>query len=374
MSISLEDGRYDRQELITWWDQSLLRRARVLVVGAGALGNEVMKNLALIGVGNLTVIDLDTVERSNLARCIFFRESDNGRHKAPVVAEAVRELNPDLHVTSIVGDVTAQGLGWLKSFDLVVGALDNREARVWVNQACRKLGLTWIDGAIEGLRGVVKVFPPDGACYECTLGEQDREILARRRSCTLLSSEELLTGKVPTTATSSSMVAGFQAQEVVRLLHDQDSPLANSGWMFIGESADSFLVSYTPDDDCLAHDRYLDINVIEYAPTLTAADLIAASGLDDVDAIDFELEILLSVSCAPCNYQAAVNSRIDTADAAFGRCPKCGDATILNAAVALAPGDPACSVPLAELGIPITDFVTVRSGERRVHYQLGSAE
>ena len=68
MLITTEEGRYDRQELISWWDQDRLRAARILVVGAGALGNEVVKNLLLIGIGHIDVIDLDIVERSNLAR------------------------------------------------------------------------------------------------------------------------------------------------------------------------------------------------------------------------------------------------------------------------------------------------------------------
>jgi adenylyltransferase/sulfurtransferase len=200
MLITTEEGRYDRQELISWWDQDRLRTARILVVGAGALGNEVVKNLLLIGIGHIDVIDLDIVERSNLARCVFFREDDNGSFKSEVVANGAAAVNPESIVTSHVGDVTSIGLGWLQQFDLVIGALDNREARLWINQACRKLGLTWVDGAIEGIRGVVKVFPPTGACYECTLGERDREILSKRRSCSLLSTEEMLTGKVPTTS------------------------------------------------------------------------------------------------------------------------------------------------------------------------------
>lgn len=94
MKLSLDDsGRYHRQELITWWDQSKLKASKVLVVGAGAIGNEVVKNLALVGVGTIKVCDMDTIENSNLARCAFFREADQGFYKAEVLARRAQELN-----------------------------------------------------------------------------------------------------------------------------------------------------------------------------------------------------------------------------------------------------------------------------------------
>src|SRR5258707_3325621 len=79
-----ESDRYGRLRLIPWWRQERLSAARVLVVGAGALGNEVLKNLALLGVGTVYVIDLDTIETSNLSRSVLFRAEDGGQSKAVV--------------------------------------------------------------------------------------------------------------------------------------------------------------------------------------------------------------------------------------------------------------------------------------------------
>ena len=87
---SLPDGltdearhdRYHRQTLITWWDQARVARTRILVVGAGALGNEILKLLALIGSGDTLVYDPDLIERSNLSRSVLFRQADEGLTKA----------------------------------------------------------------------------------------------------------------------------------------------------------------------------------------------------------------------------------------------------------------------------------------------------
>src|SRR4029079_8337707 len=96
--------RYGRLRLISWWRQEKLRAAKVLVVGAGALGNEVLKNLALLGVGKVLVIDLDEIEESNLTRSVLFRSSDRGKSKAHAAAKMCAEINPDTQVIPIHGN------------------------------------------------------------------------------------------------------------------------------------------------------------------------------------------------------------------------------------------------------------------------------
>ena len=82
----MEEDRFQRFRLIGWWDQSKIKNAKVLVVGAGALGNEIIKNLALLGVGNVLVADMDTIENSNLSRSVLYRSGDNGCSKAKTAA------------------------------------------------------------------------------------------------------------------------------------------------------------------------------------------------------------------------------------------------------------------------------------------------
>jgi adenylyltransferase/sulfurtransferase len=100
--LFLDDAdRYSRLRLIHWWDQEKLRAASVMVVGAGAIGNEVLKNLALIGVGNIWVVDCDDIEDSNLTRSILFRRDDCGQSKAVAAGRALKDINPDVRVTPI---------------------------------------------------------------------------------------------------------------------------------------------------------------------------------------------------------------------------------------------------------------------------------
>ena len=142
------ESRYHRSELITWWDQKALLASRVLVVGAGALGNEIVKNLALVGVGNLTIVDMDIIEHTNLARCVFFRTEHEQMYKADVLAAEASKMNPDVSTQSYVCPIQELGDGFLLDFDLIIAGLDNREARVWLGAAAKRTGKIWIDGAI----------------------------------------------------------------------------------------------------------------------------------------------------------------------------------------------------------------------------------
>src|SRR5207248_2553545 len=99
------EDRFSRFRLIGWWDQPRLSAAKVLLIGVGAIGNEVLKNLALLGIGNVFVADLDTIENSNLSRSILFRAGDSGRSKAAVAAERAREIYPEMRVQPFHGNI-----------------------------------------------------------------------------------------------------------------------------------------------------------------------------------------------------------------------------------------------------------------------------
>ncbi|MBL8889324.1 MAG: ThiF family adenylyltransferase [Planctomycetaceae bacterium] len=252
-----DQDRYDRLRLISWWDQERIRQARVLVVGAGALGNEVIKNLVLLGIGTIYLIDFDLIEASNLSRSVFFRDSDRGQPKACVLAARAQELNPDSRVIPLHGNVMLDiGIGLIKSLDVVVGCLDNREARLWVNRLCWKANIPWIDGGIQELSGVVKVYmPPDGACYECTMTANDYRLIQLRYSCPLLKREDIQAGRVPTAPTIASMIGAWQVQELLKLLHKLPTD-SGTALVFNGFGNQSYKSKLPRRDDCLSHETY----------------------------------------------------------------------------------------------------------------------
>lgn len=252
--LTQEEDRFQRFSLIGWWDQQKMRQAKILVIGSGALGNEIIKNLALLGIGNLFIADMDRIENSNLSRSILYRASNNGELKATTAAKAAKAIYPEMNVQAFNGNIVYDlGLGVFRWADVILAGLDNREARLSINRNAWKVNRPWIDGAIEQIDGCARVFVPDGACYECTMSETDWELLNKRRSCNLLSRDEMTTGKTPTTPTISSIIAGVQCQEAIKLLHGMET-IAGKGFVFNGITCDSYLVDYQRKDDCFSHD------------------------------------------------------------------------------------------------------------------------
>src|SRR5438105_429320 len=96
--------RYKRQEMIRGWNPQVVRTANVMVVGAGTTGNEVTKNLTLLGISRITVVDMDRVEEVNLSRSVLFRDGDIGQPKAEVVAKRAIELNPDVELEGLTAN------------------------------------------------------------------------------------------------------------------------------------------------------------------------------------------------------------------------------------------------------------------------------
>lgn len=363
------NSRFHRHELITWWDQAALAKARVLVVGAGALGNEVVKNLVLVGVGHVEVCDMDTIENSNLARCVFFRPTDVGQYKAEVLAKRAQELYDEVTVVSHRLPIQRLGTGYLKDFDLVIGALDNREARAWVNQACRKLGLHWIDGAIEGLRGLARMFAPEGACYACTLTEADYRQMSHRKSCALLSPADLLEGKTPTNVSTASIIAAVEVQEAVKYLvgHHAALSLLGKAWMFTGDAMDAYISRYQEDEYCLAHDRYE--NIIESNASSIAELLESNFKSSDVVAIDFEEELIQLSPCAKCGMGESFTAFRSAVPLGRGRCD-CGSDFPGTMAGSIEPGHDAVQINFTDLGVAQVELVSVRTETERYHFAI----
>lgn len=255
--------------LLSWFKQDKVRNAKVLVVGAGALGNEVIKNLTLFGVGTIFVCDFDRIELSNLTRSVLFREKDAYEHsyKAEVAAKRAMEINPQIKVIPIVGNLFSEvGLGIYKDVDVVIGCLDSRIARYLLNRLCMRVGKTWIDGSIENMTGVVKVYSPGVNCYECNLSREEFNNIMLRTGCADVVRSQTSAGRVATTPISASIVGAMQAQEAMKIIHTSDGEptpfktLLGKMWRFEGMTNTINTYKYASwKKNCPAHERWTEI-------------------------------------------------------------------------------------------------------------------
>jgi molybdopterin/thiamine biosynthesis adenylyltransferase len=374
------EDRYARLRLISWWDQDLLQAAKILVVGVGALGNEILKNLALLGVGEIFLVDMDRVELSNLSRSVLFRAEDEGKFKAEVAAARLREINPELQVVPIVGNINYEvGMGLFRHVDVVIGGLDNREARMAINRRCWLTNTPWIDGAIEALNGVARVFlPPEGPCYECTMTAADYRLLNLRRSCALLSQEEMLGGKTPTTPTTSAVIAGIAVQEAVKLVHRQKAPdlpvLAGKGFVFNGLTHDSYVVTYQERADCYAHE---EIGQLVELPEFSAANTTWRQLLARVRAemgaeaiVELLNDLVYRLVCDHCGREEAFLKNLAQLSVTEADCPVCGQSRQPVITHQITGDEPFLDCTLRATGVASWEILAGRVGFKQIYFEL----
>ena len=168
------DERYAKQRIYLGRDRdAALRSRRVAVVGLGATGSVIAAWLARAGVGHLTLLDRDLVERSNLQRQILFGEGDLGRLKAEAAAERLREANPEVDLRPAVADLTSgNARELLAGFDLICDGTDNFEARFLLNDVAIEAGVPWVYAGALGAEAMVwPIHPPRTPCLRCLMEE-----------------------------------------------------------------------------------------------------------------------------------------------------------------------------------------------------------
>jgi adenylyltransferase/sulfurtransferase len=263
----VEKNPFDRQERIAWWRQDLLRKARIMVVGAGAIGNETLKNLSLLGFGNIFVCDFDVISVSNLSRTVLFRRDDAGKRKAETAAERVKEmaLERDCKIDFFDGDIVWElGSGVYRYFDVVLGCLDNVETRFAVNRRCSLLSIPWIDAGINELGCSVSLFnPPKTGCYHCFASKKEWSAARQRYSCDNFKKRMFEEGKMPTVQISAAIVSALQVQETAKLICGQE--VAYGKKLYFQGATNLFDVAIlAKDENCFVH--YASIEAIREAP------------------------------------------------------------------------------------------------------------
>lgn len=277
--------------LLSWFEIRKVKDAKIMVAGAGALGNEVLKNLALFGVGKLIIVDFDTVEYSNLTRSILFRkeDADKGLYKADIAARRIKEINPEIHALPVCGDLSADtGLGLYRRMDVIIGCLDSLQARISLNRLCFRAGKTWIDGGIGEMEGQVSVYQPGKCCYECNLTDEEKHEINIRTSCANVVKINEKAGRAATTPVIASIIAAVQVQEAMKIIHPDaiDSGIFSTltGKLFTYEgmhpSAEIFDFSSCK-TNCVAHEYWEP--VVE-APDL-GADMPVSQALEMIKQI-----------------------------------------------------------------------------------------
>jgi molybdopterin/thiamine biosynthesis adenylyltransferase len=354
-------SRFDRQERIPNWNQKLLTDAVVVVVGVGALGNEVARILVQSGVGTLVLCDHDVVEESNLCRSVLFRPNQIGKLKVHAAAHSLQEYSSEVQVdcrpTQLVHGV---GLAELRDASLVVSCLDTRHARLQLSGRCQLVRARMLDAGTNPWGGEVRPFlDPNGPCYGCGLGDYARATSDHPWSC-----DDLVPVDVSPAATpSSALVGAWMGLLATRFLMGLSVPS-----MFLridGSTGTSSLVKQSRDPSCLLHSP------------LEKATLSRCSHLDTVGELRRELAegerpylwvpIDRTHICNRCGSESCVWGNVERRD-----CQKCGEKSI-RTTTTLDFFDAPDTVVLKQIGIAPKEILAIHGarGIRMLELSVG---
>ena len=205
-------GRYDRNiGTITIEDQAVLACKSVCVIGCGGLGGGVIENLTRMGVGELTLVDGDVFDESNLNRQVLSNEDNLGKSKALEAAEQMSRINSEITFVAIEDLLNEENAAAIiDGSDLVVDALDNVEARFALEKACSELNIPLVHGAISGWNGQVGiVMPGSGILSEIYMDPEPTDDAPTNPSFT------------------PAVVSAIQASETIKMLLNREEALRN---------------------------------------------------------------------------------------------------------------------------------------------------
>jgi len=341
-----------------------------LVVGAGALGNEVIKNLALIGIGKIWVVDPDRLEASNLTRSILFCIGDiegdlaAAPPKALLAAQRARQINPDVETHGWVSAIADFGLGWLRRADVVFSCVDNEMARLELAWACSRVDVLLVDGGL-GLRnhssGQVTVYPgSQGPCYGCRLGSHQRTLLlqhlqGREDPCWVKDRAARERGDVSTTPILASAVAAMQVE--IGLRFERAATRAALGFahrltLHPGPTLEMSTIERSP--SCPLHQAESIISSVEERGGQASRVCTPADLLDNGSSVlTLDWPVTALAECEACGH--SWEPMVRRARFRSMQCPACSSSTLIERQVLTAiPATGAWSGrSLLNLGLPV---------------------
>jgi adenylyltransferase/sulfurtransferase len=346
-----------------------MAKMRFIVVGVGALGNEVVKNLGLLGAGSVVLIDPDSIERSNLPRCVFFRASDCGRPKAEVLAQALASACPDTRWEFRNCEIADLGFGAFAGADLILTCVDSDLARIEAAWIALRLDIPMVDAGLGGSdcwRGRVSFFAGrSSACFCCKLSpRRRRELLALALSAGHSCWAPGKTTLLPSTPTMASIVGALQLDFGLRCVTQSgnfrkqafqsptieialDSSIGLRNFATPISSSCPFHTASTQQAVPLRHSRASARELLDY---------------HSMYAVDLDWPICMAARCLNCGFDWKPMKRVAWLRR-HGTCPFCRSYRILeNQNISsLDRSSEWVNTPLIDLGLPEHHLYTMRS-------------
>jgi len=341
--------RYKRHHIIKGWDQNIIKDATVVVVGIGAIGNEVARILSMTGIGKLIICDPDVVEVSNLSRCSLFTDLHIGKLKVDAAKDTLSKLSP----TTIIDKrpyklINGVGLAELRDASLIVSCLDSRYSRIQLAGRCNLVKAPYIDGGTNPWGGEVRPFlNPNDACYACGISETVLAVPDDSISCSNISFNRSNQG---TTICSTALISSWMSLIAIRFLLNLSS--TNNIIRVDASNGHTNIVRIKKNKNCMLHQH---INSVKKIPVGSMSKVFELKRYINSNDIPLAWEaIRYKTECSKCKYEKNFWNSKDQL-----KCPICNHKLRHWSTYHLneAPDD----MLLSELGIASNEIIPVRT-------------
>lgn len=318
----------------------MIKNLRVLVVGAGAAGNEVLKNLVLMGFRNLTIVDFDHIEDSNLSRTVLFITEDIGKSKAIVAAGRLKEMalaeNP--HIEGLHGNLmTDFGKGKLfMEHDIVISCVDTQQCRAFISDWCVRTNTPFFEIGFEGHTVNITFFAPEDGYEQISDGKMIDKLPSsdglfpkplgkftvclreeigqgsfdgQRNSCSGFKMADTELAKIPTIQSASAMAGALVCTELIKYLSGKDT-LRNKILYYYGLTHKTLCCSYQLNEECTIHRENIPILELAVNPDDTIGEILdKISEKWKADPLMQVPSFVFSGHCACCGKNMEINKR-----------------------------------------------------------------
>lgn len=309
------------------YQPDILAGAKVLVPGLGALGQNVVQNLALVGVGHLWLVDFDEFESQNATRSPYFpnqaSDRSGGLSKAPIVARRARLANTAENPSVVYSETAVQLLGDnpIRWADVVVSAVDDVNARAWLAERCRLHARPMVEAGFNAFRFNVSAFSGRSGdpCYRCVNPSR-----ISSGSCRLYARQAERQQIIPAIQTTAAVSAAYQAELVIALLHGENG-LCGKRLFGNVRTQQHQLATLQTDPDCPGrHDPLPVGGAVDVGSISSLGELLdLLPAVDAITHVRLAEPLVLRDACTQCGSMCQVGAS-EAAWLMKTRCIDCG--------------------------------------------------
>ena len=308
---------FNRQNLMLSKDTGeKIKNTSIAVIGTGAAGNEVLKDLALMGFGKFLIVDFDVVEDSNLSKSTLFGKEDIGKPKAQVAAETLRQCilheNPDIKY--INGDlITDVGKGIFFDYDIIICCVDTANCRAYINDWCVRAGKPFFEIGFKNYQVNVSFFAPEGDTYPVCLREYmgQGSFDGKRNSCSGLKMKDTDLQVIPTIQFTAALSGSIVSMELIKYLEGR-STLKNKTMYYFGLTHEVMFQTFEPNPNCEIHkEAFMPVTPVMVSANATVREVLSVveKAIGQHALMKLPEEFVISGRCNGCGKKMQINRR-----------------------------------------------------------------